>query len=108
MLLEKIEENNQVLKYDLTSSFGAHLDTVVNHLTNDLFYLQFREIYDRRVSSFSIFWNFKNPCSDLDSCFSQKANRMLSVQKNKLGIGWNSHHNYGIITGHFCLSMKGL
>ena len=53
MFLEKIEKNNKVLKYDRTPSFGAYLDKVVNYLTNDLFYPQFREIYDRRVSSFS-------------------------------------------------------
>ena len=49
MFLEKIEENNQVLKHDLTSSFGAHFDTVVNNLTNDLFYPPFSEIYGRMV-----------------------------------------------------------
>ena len=38
IFLEKIEQNNQVLKlYELAFSFGAHLDTVVNYLTNDLF-----------------------------------------------------------------------
>ena len=38
IFLEKIEENNQVLKlYELTFSFGAHLDTVVKYLTKDLF-----------------------------------------------------------------------
>ena len=70
IFLEKIEENNQLLKYDLTHSFGAHLDTVVNQLTNYLFFPQFREIYDRRVPSFSRICKFENLCSD--SCFSQR------------------------------------
>ena len=39
MFLEKIEENNQVLKYDLTPSFGAHFDTVMNNLDNKRFIL---------------------------------------------------------------------
>ena len=96
MFLEKIEENNQVLlKHDLTSSFGAHPDTVVNYLTTDLFYPQFREIYDRRVSSFSV----QNFCSDLDSCFSQKANPILSVQKIHLKMGGIAITNTALLLG---------